>query len=78
MHDLAVLGDKRQVGSVLQAGMMAPAVSAKDAIITVLAPTDTAFGAIPMDDIDALLDHKEALSAVRFLTTFHELAPISK
>ena len=38
---------------------------------TVLAPTDEAFGIIPQEDFDALVDNTAALNVVRALLLMH-------
>ena len=45
--------------------MLTGVVSNKDAVITVLAPTNSAFGAIDRDTLSALLANKEDLTDVR-------------
>lgn len=51
---------------VLQAAGLPDTLANKEAAFTILAPTDSAFGIIPQDDLDELLANKEALTEVRF------------
>ena len=50
--------------------MLTDVVANKEAALTVLAPTNSAFDAIPAADLEAVLADKEALTAVRSTLSF--------